>query len=122
MAKAMTAEEVRQLFLSSVRASARHWAEHPKERTVQQRCDGLAFSILSMFDGSSMNLPRMEIVLRPLPEDKQYCIENDEDWFEDGQVINDCVLHEEFFNVPVDEDNHCDSEAQDGNAQDGERG
>lgn len=100
MAKAMSAEEVRKIFLTHVRSSARRWAEHPKERTVRQRCDALAFSILSIFDGTSMDLPAMDLVLRPMPEDKQYCIDNGEDWFEDGQVINDCVLHEEFFNAP----------------------
>jgi len=113
MTKAMTAEEARQIFLSNVRASVRYWAEHPKERTVQQRCNGLAFSILSMFDGSSANLPEMDIVLRPMPEEKQYWIDNGEDWFEDGQVINKCVLHEEFFNVPEGE--QSGDEAQDGN-------
>ena len=62
-----------------------------------EKCNGLAFSILNIFDGTSIELPAMDIVLRPHEDDKEYLRGEGMDWFEDGMVINDCYLHELFY-------------------------
>jgi hypothetical protein len=97
--RAKTAEEARADFLAHVRQVARYW-ESPPDRTVRERLEGLAFSILNIFDGTS-GLPAMDIVLRPHPDDEAFYKSEDENWFEDGQIINDGVmLHEVFYERP----------------------
>ncbi len=83
-------------MLEHIRHLAAYWAQHPEPRTAKERCDGLAFSILSIFDGSADGLPAFDIVARPHPEDKAYFQAEGEDWIEDGTVINDCMLHEAY--------------------------
>ncbi len=90
-----TESEVREEFIEYAKTIARYWSTM-ENKTDVEKCEGVVFSILNIFDGSTMSLPAMDIVLRPHEEDKQYCIENGEDWYEDGMVINDCMLHEMF--------------------------
>lgn len=66
-----------------------------RAKTVEEKCEGVAFSILNIFDGTTM-LPSFDISLSPHPNDKEYCIENNENWYEPGMVINNCMLHELF--------------------------
>lgn len=99
--RAHTPEEVRAQLLSQVRGMAKFWAELPG-KTSQERCDGLAFSLLNIFDGTHTGLPAMDISLAPHPDDKAYCQRTGENWFEPGQVINDCYLHEEYYRAPAD--------------------
>jgi hypothetical protein len=94
-ARSFTVDEARQTFLKLLRDKAEYWGALP-EKTVKERLDGLCFSILAMIDGSSLGLPAMDIVLRPHPEDKPFALENDEDYWEDGMVINNTMLHEEW--------------------------
>ena len=75
---------------------AKYWAELPS-KTPQERCDGLAFSILNIIDGNTMKLPSMDINLAPHPEDREYHIELGENWYEPGMLVNDCQLHEHYF-------------------------
>jgi hypothetical protein len=97
MSEAYTKEEVRDQFLHQVRGLAKYWSTVPG-RTDLEKCEGLAFSIMNIFDGTSMVLPAMDITLRPHEDDKQFCIDNNEKYYEDGMVINDdCMLHERFF-------------------------
>lgn len=93
--RAKTAEEVRTEFLSALRGLANYWAG-VKPDDALGACNGLAFSICSMLDGVS-GLPAFDLVLSPHQDDKNYCIENGEDWYEPGMVINDCMLHELYY-------------------------
>jgi len=95
--RAKTAEEARKAFLDTVHAIAHYWATVP-DQTPRERCDGLAFSILGVLDGVNPGLPAVDIVLQPHPDDKEYCIEEGEDWYEPGMVINgDCYLHDLYY-------------------------
>lgn len=94
--RAYTAEEVREMFLNQARAYAAYWAELPG-KTAQERCDGLAFSLMNIFDGTSVGLPAFDIVVRPHPDDKAYHIREGTKYFEDGTVLNDCMLHEMYY-------------------------
>lgn len=103
MSRERTPEEVREEFIDYLRAMVRYWATLPRDAIrdsspgqsdVYGRLDGLVFSILNVFDGSTAALPAFDIVCRPHPEDKAFMIANEEDWYPDGAVINDCHLHE----------------------------
>ena len=95
MSRAYTPEEVREMFLGQVKMLARYWSTAERE-TDLEKLEGLAFSLLNLFDGTSAALPAMDIVLRPHPEDKAFRESEGDNYFEDGQVINDCYLHELF--------------------------
>lgn len=96
--RAYTPEEVRAKLLGYTREIARYWANLPN-KTPQERCDGLAFSILNIFDGIVDELPAMNITLSPHPDDQEYHRGNGENWYEPGQVVNDCMLHELYYKV-----------------------
>jgi len=94
---AYTKEEVRAMVLDMVRGYASYWANEDRVKTEQERCDGLAFSIMNIFDGTTAALPAFDIVARPHPDDKEYCISQGEKYFPDGMAINDdCMLHEMY--------------------------
>lgn len=96
MSRAYTPEEVREMFLCQVKILASYWSTVECE-TDLEKLEGLAFSLLNLFDGTSAALPAMDLVLRPHPEDKAFCEADGNNYFEDGQVINDCYLHELFY-------------------------
>ena len=83
-------EEVRKAFLDHLHTLVDYWSKHRPDS--KDACDGLVFSILNIFDGTTtMGLPAMDIVLRP-HEGKE-----SENWYQEGMVINDCHLHDEWF-------------------------
>jgi hypothetical protein len=90
--RAKTAKEVRKEFLQYIHGISEYWANLPN-KTNQERCEGLAFSILNIFDGTTMDLPGMDISLSPHPDDKEYHEANGENWYEQGMIINNCELH-----------------------------
>lgn len=96
MSKAKSAEEVRNELLAAIRRTAAGWAAVP-DKTPAERCDGLAFSLLTIFDGETLGLPAFDISPAPHEDDKQYHIDLGEDWYEAGMVINDCPLHELYY-------------------------
>ncbi len=93
--RAWTAEEARARMLAHLKGIAQYWGD-VKGRTDRERLDGLCFSFLTMIDGSNVELPSMDLVLRPHPDDKAFAEANDENYYEDGMVINDAMLHEEW--------------------------
>lgn len=95
--RAYTAEEVRDMLLEQFVHVARYWAGQT-EQTVEQRCEGVVFSILTTLDGCSMNLPAFDLALQPAPEDEDYCKEQGENWFEPGMKL-DFALHEHLHDV-----------------------
>lgn len=95
--RAYTAEEVREKFLDYVRALSRYWATLPGDKTPQERLDGLAFSILVAIDGGSTHLPAFDLAPAPHPDDEDFYRRRGENWYEAGVVINDCQLHELFY-------------------------
>lgn len=93
MSKAYTVEEVREKFLNYLHALVDYW-DKVNSRNSKEKMEGLIHSILVTFDGHQMEFPALDIVLRPHPDDKDYCISIHEQWFEDGMCINDDVnLH-----------------------------
>jgi hypothetical protein len=94
---AYTEEEVREMFIEHLRALSHQVANHPEGGTVEDRCNCMAFSILSIFDGASGGFPAMDISLNPHDEDKAFLQAEGEKWFRPGMVFNNCVLHELYY-------------------------
>ena len=94
--RAYTAEEVRKIFLDQVRHLVSYWERESREPTAKGKLEGLAFSIMNIFDGTS-GLPAFDIVCAPHPDDKQYHIDEGSKYFVPGMVINECRLHELLF-------------------------
>lgn len=85
------------MLLGLIRASSHYWAtvagtDGPK--TVQERLDGLAFSILVAMDGCT-ELPAFKIIPLPHPSDRQYCEDGGENWWPDDLDIGGS-LHDEW--------------------------
>lgn len=97
MSKAITSEELQQRLLYHFRSLAKYWAkQHPD--SAEDACNGMAFSVLTFLDGCTGDMPSVELIARPHPDDKQYHIDNGEDWIEDGTVINTGgYLHELYY-------------------------
>lgn len=101
--RSYTEEEVRDMILKHIRALSSYWADLPdidkatgRVITIKDRCDGVAFSILSMLDGCSMEIPAINLKLVPHKEDKDFLIQNNENWFEPDMELS-FVLHEHFY-------------------------
>ena len=98
MSRAYTKEEAREFLLEQIRDIADYWSK-AENSSVKDKCDWVAFSILNIFDGCSGGFGcAIDLSLSPHPDDKQYLIDEDENYFESGMVINDdCMLHELYF-------------------------
>ena len=95
--RAFTKEETRDHFLENVRALAHYWGTLPG-KTALECCNGLAFSMLTMFDGCSSDMPAIDLAVCPHEDDKQFNIDEGSNWYESGLVFNDDVhLHEMFY-------------------------
>lgn len=76
---------------------ARYWARvqlDPGRDSVQDRLDGLLFSILVTLDGGSGGMPSFDLVPSTHEDDESYHRENGENWWPADTVINECQLHE----------------------------
>lgn len=109
MSKAYTMEEVQEKFLNYLHALVDYW-DKVNSRNSKEKMEGLIHSILVTFDGTSIEFPALDIVLRPHPDDKDYHIGNHEQWFEDGMCINDDVyLHDMWYHnqktLPTESEN-----------------
>lgn len=95
MSRAYTPEEVQKQLLTHFHTLSDYWSRLPG-KTPQERCDGLVFSILVALDGDAFALPAFDLIPSPHPDDKQYHIDNGDDWYE-PVVINDIPLHEMWY-------------------------
>jgi hypothetical protein len=97
--RAFTEEEACQTFIDSIRGIINYWDSEPRATGMQRKefCESVVLSILILFDGTSTQMPALDIVLRPHESDKQFHIDEGENWYEDGMVINDCNLHDLWY-------------------------
>jgi hypothetical protein len=96
VSRPLTEEEVRQRFLDNVRALVQHWERNPK---VEDRCSGVAFSILALLDGCS-GFPACKVIPSPHESDKEFNESNGDNWFPEGVDIAGS-LHEEFYKPSI---------------------
>lgn len=95
--RAYTAEEVREQLLHHIRSLVTYWDSEERAATPKDKLEGLASSILNVFDGSTLNLPAFKISCAPHADDKQFYINEGSNYYKPGMVINDCMLHEFFY-------------------------
>lgn len=102
--RAYTKQEIIDMLMDNFRSIADYWAtvqlgpEHEiktPEEDIKYRCEGVVFTMLSTLDGSSMNIPGIDLVICSTPEDVEYYKESGENWFEPEMRIN-TALHEHF--------------------------
>jgi hypothetical protein len=96
MSSEKPAGEVKDELLDHIRCVADYWARLP-DKTPKERCDGVAFSILTMIDGCSGGMPAFDLLVSPHEDDKKYNIDNGNDYYQPKMMINDCMLHDEFY-------------------------
>jgi hypothetical protein len=100
MSRELTPEEVRERFLRHVNGLVDYWDKVEKD-TTKEKLRGLAFSILGTLDGCSGDIPGFIVVPCPHPDDREWHMERDEDWWPENNepdVICDIggSLHELF--------------------------
>lgn len=100
MSREKTMEEVREEVLNHVRGMVDYWNGIEKD-TTKEKLEGLAFSILTMLDGCG-TLPSFIVAPLPNEDDKEYNIENEEDYYpknHNSDVKCDIAgsLHELFY-------------------------
>jgi hypothetical protein len=101
MSREKSEYEVREEFLNHVRRLVEYWNGIEKD-TTKEKLEGLAFSILTTLDGESATLPSFIVAPLPHEDDKEYHIDNDEDYYPENHNANvKCdisgCLHEMFF-------------------------
>lgn len=94
--RAYTEEEVTDEIVNYVKHIVRYWVHDVEGQSLEQKCEGVAFSILTMLDGCSGSLPAFDLVLHPHETDKEFHQSEGENWYENGMVIS-TMLHERFF-------------------------
>lgn len=90
--RAHTAEEARHQLMRHLAYMALYWAK--LDKTPLEKCNGLVFSILNIFDGCAAGFPAINLSLAPHESDKEFHRSEGENWFEPGQIINETMLHE----------------------------
>ena len=110
----LNAEECIKNLLWHFKNLVQYWAHHPDPRSVEDRMDGLVFSILSTLDGASLDTPSWLLGLKasgansnipswflapdPHEDDREYCIDVGENWWPENAVeLKGCYtgqLHE----------------------------
>ena len=100
-----TEDEIRGKFINHVRANVEYWNGPLSEPYDQrERLSGLAFSIMVLLDGGTMVLPSFIVAPHPHSDDKQYHIDNEEDYFPENHELDDQIkgdiggcLHEMLY-------------------------
>ena len=95
MSRVKTEEEVKKELLDHIKMIANYWAKLP-DKSAEERCDGVAFSILTMIDGCSGEMPGFDLLVSPHEDDKQYHVDNGDNYYEPKMMINNCMLHDEY--------------------------
>lgn len=98
MSKAYSHEECQKMFLDHVRNMVSYWLDEKRTPETKEKLNGLAFSILVLLDGGT-SLPGFKVVPTPHPDDKQFQIdEGDDYWPDDVDIAGG--LHEMFYEKP----------------------
>jgi hypothetical protein len=79
-ARALTADEAKDKFLTRVSGYVDYWATLPG-KTQRERLEGLAFSLMAILDGGASDLPGFTVKPRPHESDKEYYTERGENYF-----------------------------------------
>ncbi len=105
MPREYTADEIREMFLDHVRHCISYWATLPEPKSIKDRLSGLTHSIFASLDGCTLQLPGFLIIPNSNEEDKQYYIDNDENYFPIPPDVELCDigggLHELLYSKEI---------------------
>lgn len=87
MSREYTEEEIRNKFLDYVWNLVEYWKK-VDGKDWGERMEGLAFSILSTIDGSSISLPSFILAPDPHPDDKEYHIKKGENYYPENYELD----------------------------------
>lgn len=95
MSRKYTEEEIREIFIKQVWSNIQYWKNEKRAPTLDEKLEGLAFSMLVMLDGGNASMPKFVVAPNPHPDDKDYHIENGENYFPEDCDISG-GLHDLF--------------------------
>lgn len=82
-----TVEEVRCEFVDKVGDLVDYWS-YQEGMSDKDKVEGVAFSILTMLDGCSLDMPGFIVAPLPHEDDKEYDIENGENYYPQNHNSN----------------------------------
>lgn len=97
MSRPYTSEEIKEQFLEHIHDLIEYWEMESRTKGSKEKLEGLAFSILSMLDGCSGDMPAFEVRAIGTKEDVEYFKNNGMNYY---PVKNDDIagsLHEHFY-------------------------
>ena len=101
--KEYSREEVREILLKKIKECIWYWEK--RDTSTKNKLSGLAFSILTVLDGDTLELPKFIVAPDPQPEDKDYCIRRYKNWFPENENDINCdlggSLHEFFHETTI---------------------
>lgn len=77
----LTEEECRERLLRHIWGLIEYWLSEDRHPDARGKLEGLAFSILSLLDGSSVGIPGFIVAPVGHSDDAEYCRKNSEDWW-----------------------------------------
>lgn len=109
MSREITKEEAIHHLLSTVAAAAREWGTYPTH-TQYSAVQGMAFSFLTILDGSNIGIPAFNLHPSPHPDDKQYHQNNGDNWWGTDAINDEVSLHDLWkkFELPNPNFTHRD--------------
>jgi len=81
-----TTDEVREQFMNHVKMLIDYW-DNVDDRTTKEKISGFAHSLLATIDGSSVELPAFVLAPAPHESDKNYHIENQENYYAENENV-----------------------------------
>lgn len=80
--RAYTADEARDIILQTVADYVDYWENETRRPTSREKLEGLAFSIMVIFDGGAGMLPGFIVKPNPHESDKDYSISQGDNWWD----------------------------------------
>lgn len=105
MSRQYTTDEIRTKFLELVWSYIDYWDKLP-DKPTRERLEGLAFGMLVILDGGSIEIPGFLVTPAPHPNDREYHQNRNEKWYPGSDVTCDIAgcLHELFYGCKPDTD------------------
>lgn len=101
--RAYTEDEIRRQFLDHVWVTALYWSRANGGGDALDRITGFAHSMLAAIDGAAASLPAFKLVPDPHPDDKQFHIDEGENYYPDDVDIAGS-LHELMYADEIRQD------------------
>jgi hypothetical protein len=104
MSRPWTQKEVQEKFIRHMWDLVNWWANETRKPTAREKLEGLLHSFLATLDGDSGDLPAYTIIPDPHPSDKNYHIDQEENYYQpfelpDGTITvhGENCLHEIMY-------------------------